>query len=370
MTEELKSKLDQMTESELREVIDNSEDYQEDVLIYAKQLLHIEDTPKQENSNNDIKEVAKERNEKTSTKTLVICCSIIIVIIFSVVFGITYYNNAKLQEQTAITRINSVCDEINRLGKDIEPSQLYSYNSKIDELELLVNNNHLDDIYVKKYTEAKNYIEDLKLYKEICNALNGNDKSAWLKIQTSINNLKTEQIRAAIDDDTIRNIENIAYLNIVYNSLKHLEENVIKQQGFESGNTGITDSYCFSILDNNNNYLMGIPDAGKTEVHTDSFGIITNGSSGFFDSYYNHISGFNYISNKVVKETVSKGDSVGFAVEYVDNTLTDMVSHISWDFSVEATYDNGVLKITLKTDDGTEEIRISELTNKKLFTLR
>lgn len=369
MTEELKSKLDQMTESELKEVIDNSEDYQEDVLSYAKQLLHIEDAPIQENLNDDIKEVAKESNQKASAKTLVICCGIIIVVILLVVSGITYYNNAKLQEQTAITRINSVCDEINRLDKDIEPSQLYSYNSKIDELELLVNNNHLDDIYVKKYTEAKNYIEDLKLYKEICNALNGNDKSAWLKIQTNINNLKTEQIRAAIDDDTIRNIENIAYLNIVYNSLKHLEENVIKQQGFESGNTGITNSYCFHILDNYN-YIMGLPDAGRTEVPIDSFDIITNENSDFLNSYSNLYQGNSNILNTVAKDTVSKGDSTGFAVEYVDNTLTDMVSHISWDFSVKATYDNGVLKITLETDDGTEEIRISELTNKKLFTLR
>lgn len=175
-----------MTDKELHSILDKRDDYIPEVVEFVEKLLGIEHaehekpnyTDNVEKNSNIVKSVPsedlnKEPNNKhfSSVSIAIICGVIITTIAIAVIIGVTYCINAKIQEQNAITRINSLCDEINRID-NANSHEFSNAESMLTEIKTLIDENNLDEMYEEKYNKCKTYINDLdyksKIYDIIC----------------------------------------------------------------------------------------------------------------------------------------------------------------------------------------------------------
>lgn len=172
MNTELKNKLKAMSEDELREILNNKDQYIPETIQFVKQLLHEED---EENSSEIIENANKNNTEsynahkKNSMGSIcVICCLIICFFAVITSFYIVTQNNKKLATENAIERINKLVEEIYTVDSCYGNDFLLA-KDKLVEIKTLIRENDIDGLPLSKYNAANTYISDLKTLDDFYN---------------------------------------------------------------------------------------------------------------------------------------------------------------------------------------------------------
>ena len=307
----------------------------------------------------DFSGTANSRTKKRRTIIVVIIAILSCALIASLLLWVVHYNNT----QDAITRVNTLCDEINSCDTETDISKIYNLYKKLKEIDELIKGKKLDDSYTVKYTDCKYYLNDLKLYKEIEEALASQNPSDWQDIQININALKTESVRMKISNDIITEIRNRVKNQILYNTLKYFEEYVTNKYNLTSM-SGVTDSYYYSVPKNvDPNFILSIPAESEVGyVPVEGFGAIMSHKADFEESCQkHHIITEKFITPEPIQDSIRKDVAGGFIVEYVNEYLNDTLSWSACDFDVEVKYSNGKLKILLIDSHGSKPINMSDL---------
>lgn len=168
MNTELKEKLQAMTEEELREILNNENQYMSETIRFVKELLH-------EEYEEDSCEIKKNNIEQsTSHKKIplgvicIICCAIICIFAVTTAVYIVNQNNKKLATENAIERINKLVEEIYTVDSCYGNDFLLA-KDKLVEIKTLIEENDIDGLPLSKYNAANTYISDLKTLDDIYN---------------------------------------------------------------------------------------------------------------------------------------------------------------------------------------------------------
>lgn len=306
------------------------------------------------------------KTKKRKTTVVVIITVLSCALIVALLLGSLHYNNT----QDAITRVNTLCDEINSCDTETDISKIYNLDKKLKEIDELIKGKKLDDSYMVKYTDCKDYINDLKLYKEIEEALASQNPSDWQDIQININALRTESVRMKISDATIDEIKSRIKKQILYNTLKYFEEYVTDKYNLTSV-SGVTDSYYYSVpKDVDPNFILSIPAESELGyVPVEGFGAIMSHKVDFEESCQKyHVITEKFITPEPIQDSIRKGVAGGFIVEYVDNGLNDTLTWSACDFDIDTKYSNGKLEISLIDSRGSNLISMNDLDSLKTLS--
>lgn len=320
---------------------------------------------------NSVSEMPPDNNKNRTSTSIIITVAVCFVVMMSVIFGMIHYYNAKELKKDAISRVNTICDEINSYTTEIDESKLYTLDEKLKEVNTIIEENNLDNVYVDKYLYSKNYVNDIRLYNEIVSDVMSVYEEDYKDVQSNINALKTDSIRAKITDTMLTDIKETVRMKVLHNTLKYFEEYLNKKHNFSSV-SGIIQSYHYSVPPGiDKNFLLSIPDGQKIDsVAIEGFGSITKDNATFEKSYYaDYVNTLKSISAKPIQDAINKNADGGFAIEYVSEGLEDMISCCVSPFEIEVIYENGVLDIYMTTNNGKESIFMNQLNSVKAITL-
>lgn len=306
------------------------------------------------------------KTKKRKTTTVVIIAILSCAVIASLLLWVVHYNTTR----DVIARVNMLCDEINSCDTETDISKIYNLDKNLEEIDELIKGKNLDDTYIDKYTDSKEYLNDLKLYKEIEEALASQKPSDWHNIQSNINSLKTDSVRMKINDSIFDEIKNKTKNQILYNTLKHFEEYITDKYDLTSM-SGVTSSYYYSVpKDVDPNFILSIPAESELGyVPTEGFGAIMSHKSDFEESCQkHHVITEKFITPEPIQDSIRKGVAGGFIVEYVDNGLNDTLTWSACDFDIEVEYSNGKLEILLIDSHGSNPISMNDLDSLKALS--
>ncbi len=320
---------------------------------------------------NSVSENPPNNNKSRISTSIIVTIVVCFVVMISVVFGMIHYYNAKEVRKDAISRVNALCDEINSYSTEIDDSKLYTLDEKLKEVNAIIEEKNLDDVYLDKYLYSKNYVNDIRLYNEITSDVMSVYEEDYKDIQSNINALKTDSIRAKITDTILSDIKETVRMKVLHNTLKYFEEYLNKKNNFSSV-SGIIQSYHYSVPPGiDKNFVLSIPDGQKIDsVTIEGFGSITKDNATFEKSYYaDYVNTLKSITAKPIQDAINKNADGGFAIEYVSEGLEDMISWCVSPFEIEVIYENGVLDIYMTTNNGRESIYMNQLSSVKAVTL-
>lgn len=170
MTTEWKEKIQSMTETELREILNNENQYMPETIEFAKQLLHEEVEKKSAETNAIIREQnghSIESHRKISGGVIcIICCAIICIFTVFISVYILNQNNKKVSIENAIERINKLVEEI-YVVEHYDDNDFLLAKDKLVEIKTLIDENDIEGLVRSKYEDASVYINDLKTLDEL-----------------------------------------------------------------------------------------------------------------------------------------------------------------------------------------------------------
>lgn len=371
MTDELKEKIQSMSEDKLHDIIENKDEYLPELVEYVNEILGIQSSVITENVSEELKETAsspKAHNKNTLAIICIVCCAIICIVTMISAIFIVNQNNKKEEVLKATQRIDKLVEEIYMVDSSMDEDYLLA-KDKLVEIKTLIEENDIEGLPLTKYNDAGVYLTDLKTLDDIWDLYTKSDIDSIKYVKD------VDVLMRRITDEKVRNklAKDVDLLSGLAGDVKR----VILGNAFYKAQEAFTKKYpdCTIMNIGEFNPSMYISDNYTFILNNYANEISMNGIKGTVSSESEAIK-YRWINGEMLASTVDTIKSEGgyaIFVSYYKNddefTLYPPTRTVYWkvgvDVSAELT-DHGIAYNIKRYTDGEIETRNGLTTDEAL----